>query len=263
MERDAARCRPAAMNPSRLIVIALLLAACSAGSTDSLEGRTFVSTSVTEGGQDRPLVAGTEIRLTFNDGQIGASAGCNMFGGGYHIDGAALVVDGGAMTEMGCDDDRSAQDEWLFAFLGASPQAALSDDGLVLSVGETVITLLDREVAEPDLALVGPTWTVDTIIIGNVASTIPEGEVATIAFADDGTVDFQTGCNTGGGRYAVNDGEIQFAELVQTEIGCDGAAAAMEEAVVAVLNAGAVTDASEADTLTLMAGDHGLVLRGT
>jgi hypothetical protein len=40
-----------------------------------LDGRTFLSTSVTKDGADFPLVANTRIRLNFNGNQIGASAG--------------------------------------------------------------------------------------------------------------------------------------------------------------------------------------------
>jgi heat shock protein HslJ len=263
MERGAAPCRPVRMRIFGSLILLLIITACGTGTTDALDGRTFISTSVVDGGEDRPLVANTEIRLTFTDGQLGASAGCNTFGGSFRVEDATLIVEGGAMTEMGCDEERSAQDEWLFALLGGRPQLALSDNELSITAGETLITLLDREIAEPDLALVGPTWTVDTLITGDAASSVPDGATATITFADDGTVDIETGCNTGGGRYSVSGDEIQFAEIVQTEIGCDGAAAALEEAVVALLASGTVAYSVEADRLTLMAGDHGLGLRGS
>jgi heat shock protein HslJ len=245
------------------LIIVLILTACGAGNTDALDGRTFISTAVVDGGEDRPLVANTEIRLTFDDGQLGASAGCNAFGGTFRVEDGALIVDGGAMTEMGCDEERSAQDEWLFAFLGARPQLSLSDNELILTAGETIITLLDREIAEPDLALVGPTWTVDTIITGDAASSVPDGVNATITFAEDGSMHVQTGCNSGAGQYTVDGDRLELSGIQQTLIGCDGAAAAVEEAVIEVLAPGAVTYALDADSLTLMAGDHGLVLRGT
>jgi heat shock protein HslJ len=263
MERDAARYRPATMNLTRLLVVAVFVAGCNAGGADALDGRTFLGTSVVEGGEDRPLVADTEIRLTFNEGQLGASAGCNTFGGSFRVENGALIVEGGAMTEMGCDEDRAAQDEWLFAFLGNRPRVALSDNELVLTAGETVITLLDREVAEPDLALVGPTWTVDTIISGDAASSVPAGITATITFAEDGSMNIQTGCNSGAGHYTVEGDRIELSGIQQTLIGCDDARGAVEAAVIAVLGPGTATYAIESDSLTLMMGDHGLVLRGT
>jgi hypothetical protein len=53
--------------------------------------RTFLSTAITDGGAPHDLVAGTRIRLTFGtDGQLGVSAGCNMMGGSYRLDGDIL-----------------------------------------------------------------------------------------------------------------------------------------------------------------------------
>ena len=46
-----------------------------------LVGRTFLSNDVTVNDQAYPLVKGSQLRLTFEDGTIGASAGCNSMGG--------------------------------------------------------------------------------------------------------------------------------------------------------------------------------------
>ena len=92
------------------------------------------------------------------------------------------------MTEMGCDPALHDQDEWLSQFLGSDPQIALDGDELTLTSGGVTITLLDREVADPDLPLVGTTWTVTSIISGDAVSTVPDGAEATFEFADDGTV---------------------------------------------------------------------------
>lgn len=141
------------MSLSRSVVLVLafvlVLAACEARDADPLAGRTFIGTTVVEDGEDRPLVAGTEISIAFRDGQVSASAGCNIFGGAYRIENGRLVVDGGSMTEMGCDDERSAQDEWVFAFLAAQPELRRTDNELELSTDGTVVTLIDREIAQP------------------------------------------------------------------------------------------------------------------
>src|SRR3990172_6688727 len=105
-----------------VVVLGLLTVACAATAPGgSLDGREFLSTSVTDGGAVRQLVPGTRISLRFDDDRIGASAGCNIMGGTYRLDGGRLLVEGGAMTEMGCDEARSAQDNWLFGFLGSDP----------------------------------------------------------------------------------------------------------------------------------------------
>jgi heat shock protein HslJ len=52
----------------------------------SLVGRTFVATSVTDDGEARPPVEGTEIEVSFPEqGRIGASAGCNRMNGTVEV----------------------------------------------------------------------------------------------------------------------------------------------------------------------------------
>ena len=246
----------------RPIVLLLALTACSVQSGSGLDGTEWLSTAVTEDGEDRPLVDGTQIRISFNDGQLRASGGCNSMGGAYRVDDGRLTFEGGGMTEMGCDDERHAQDDWLFGFLGSQPSIAHDGDKLTLTSGETVIALQDSEVAEPDLPLEGTTWTVDSLISGDAVSSVPNGATATLVFTDDGRVEVDTGCNTGGGPYEMTDGTLRIGDVMTTLIGCDGAVAQLEMAVLAVLHAGEIDYAIDAGTLTLMAGDQGLGLRG-
>ena len=80
----------ARMGSAALLVV--LAAACGLvpgldGDPD-VAGRDFVSTSVTVGGVDFPLVDGTQIRLGFSDdAMMTANAGCNHFGARYRVDG--------------------------------------------------------------------------------------------------------------------------------------------------------------------------------
>jgi heat shock protein HslJ len=245
------------------ILLVLALAGCTGVPAPPLDGTEWLSTGVTEDGADLPLAEGTRIRLRFADGQLGASAGCNTMGGDYRIDGDTLVFEGGAMTEMGCDEQRHAQDDWLFGFLGSAPTVAQAEDKLTLTSGTTVIALQDREVAEPDFPLTGTTWTVDSIITGDAVASVPEAAFATLVFTDDGSLEVDTGCNTGGGHYEVTDGTIRISELVTTLIGCRAAPAEVEAAVLALLDAEEIAWTIDAGSLTLMAGDDGLILRGS
>jgi heat shock protein HslJ len=249
------------MKHARLLVLGLVVAACAAAPMGPpLDGREFLSTSVTEGGQDRPLVEGTRVRLTFNDGQIGASAGCNTMGGSYRIEDGRLLFEGGGMTEMGCDDARHAQDDWLFGFLGARPTVSLEGNDLTLEAEGTTIELIDREVADPDRDLVGPTWTVASIISGDAVSSVPNGAVATLTFADDGRVDVQTGCNEGSGSYEVDGDRLRFGDIVTTDRACPDGAGQLEAAVLAVLAADELVFEIDAANLQITAGDIGLGL---
>ena len=151
-----------------------------------------------------------------------------------------------------------AQDDWLVTMLGSEPKLTLNGDELTLTSGETVISLLDAEVAEPDQPLAGPTWTLTSLITGDAVSSVPEGVIANITFNDDGTVAINPGCNSGGGTYAVDGDSISFSDLITTEMACLGPAMDVEAAVIAVLSADEITFAIDASTLTLMATDIGL-----
>lgn len=210
------------------------------------------------GDPDHSLVPGTVIRVGFSNGHVTANAGCNTMGATYLINGNVLSIGNAGVTEIGCQPDLQAQDLWLFAFLGAQPHLALSGNDLVLTSGATTINMLDSEVATPDQPLTGRVWTLNSIINGEVASSVPTGVTATITFNEGGSVGIQPGCNSVGGRYIVTGTELVFSELVTTDMACLGAAGQVESAVVAVLSADAVTFAIDAGTLTLTAGTNSL-----
>lgn len=269
-----------------LLAVVLLAAACGdddeavraggAGTTSVPDGGggptgTYLSVDVTEDGAPRPLVAGTTIHLTLDGSTIGASLGCNSLGGGYTLDGDVLVVDGGlSMTEMGCDPERHAQDEWFADLLASRPTLAVDGDTLTITAGTTVVVLQDREVADPDRALVGTRWEVDGFLEGTgpdgTAMSMVVDEPATLELRDDGLVVGSDGCNgfgygeeQGGApamglQYEVDGDRITFTgEAPSTLIACPDLADYIQR-VRAVL-AGTVAWSIEADRLTLLAED--------
>jgi heat shock protein HslJ len=224
-----------------LAVVAALLVLAACGDDDepvaSRDGTTppdgpalaeaYVSTEVREGGELRPLVEGTRIQLGLADGRIHASLGCNSLSGTYRLEGGVLVVeDGLAMTEMGCDPPRHAQDEWFAELLGAGPTVELDGDVLTLTAGDTVVVFQDREVAEPDRDLVGTTWEVDGYADGadpdDAAMSAPADVTASVRFEGNGYVTGRDGCNDfgfGGAEGEVTDGlryEVDGDQLVLT-----------------------------------------------
>ena len=206
----------------------------------------------------QPLVTGTKIRLAFAGGNVTASAGCNTMSGVYQVAGDKLVVGQLATTEIGCPPNLQAQDTWLSDLLTAHPQFAVQGSNLILSSGTTVVTLLDREVAEPDQPLVGITWGLTTIIDGQTASSVPEGVSATILFTADGKVQFDSGCNAGGGQYTVDGDSLHFAQIVSTTMACQDPRGSVESAVRAVLDGDPIKFSIDGATLTLTVGDKGL-----
>jgi len=258
--------RPSAMtrlpNPLILLVVGtVLLAACSAAgapspSGASLDGRTFLSTGI----QGADLVPGTQVRLTFADGNLNAQAGCNIMGGTYTIDSERLRTTQMFMTEMGCDGPRQAQDEWLAAFLG-NMTFTLDSDSLVLTNGTVRLTLTDKEVVTPDQALEETRWVLDGIVSGDAVASVPIGVTASIRIAG-GRVDLEAGCNTGGGAVEMTAETLTFGQIVTTDMACEAGPTSVETAVLGVLS-GTVDYTIDADVLTLDAGNAGLTFRAT
>lgn len=232
-------------------------AAADGDGLGDLDGREFLSQAVTEGGQERPLVDGTTIRLTFEDGGMSAKAGCNhLFADSVQLEGDRLVVEAMAMTEMGCDQERHQQDEWLVDLLSDEPTLSLDGDTLTFTAGDTVIELADREVAEPDQDLEGTTWELTGMIDGEMASSVPNGAVATIELSDQQVHVQVEGCNSGSAPVEISDiasaePEIVFGDLVMTLMACPEPQTQVETALIDVLR-DSVTYEIEAGSLTLM-----------
>lgn len=246
-----------------------LLASCSSGA-QQLTGHVYLSMAITENGAARPLVDGTRVRISIGEAEGGnrdvgalvASAGCNSISGTYRIDGGRLAFDSAGMTEIGCDPQRHAQDDWLATFLASKPTVVVQGNGLTLDSGSIAMRLLDREIAEPDLNLVGPTWTVESILQGDAAMSVPHGATATLVFKADGTVDVDAGCNRGGGTWKLEGAGLAISSLAMTKMACAGPGAQLESSVLQVLGAGTLNAQIDASLLTITGGGAGLQLRG-
>jgi heat shock protein HslJ len=227
-----------------------------------LTDRTFLSESVTEHGRPRPLVDGTRIRLAFTEsGHVTASAGCNLFSGPVRVERARLVVGDLSSTDMACSSELGAQDEWLAGLLAGDPAYALHGQRLTLTVGATVIGLVDREVAEPDVPLESATWRLEGIVDGDAVSSVPAGTGATLTFGDGQVLVRVEGCNQGGGDVVIGATTLAVGPLRMTRMACQQSPAEVEAAVTEVL-VGQIAYAVDADVLTLThPGGRGLVLR--
>jgi heat shock protein HslJ len=179
-------------------------------------------------------------------------------GGRYSIDGDRLTTNQLSMTEMGCEQPRMLQDDWLARFL-TDVAFRLEGDTLVLTDGIVRLTLLDEEVATPDQPLEGTRWVLDGIVAGDAVSSVPVGVSASIRVAA-GRIDVEAGCNAGGGAIAVTADTLTFSPIGLTKKACEPAVMAVEATVITVLS-GAVDYAIDADVLTLDTGNAGLIFR--
>ncbi len=233
------------------------------GSDDLPEGRTFLSTEVV----GRDLVPGTRITIGFKDGQLTGSVGCNSLFSKARLDSGRLVVSELGGTEMMCDPKLRAQEDWFFGFLQGGPQWQLQGDELTLTASESKIRLMDRRVAEPDKPLVGPRWTLDSLLRAETASSVPSGVQAWITFGKDGVATGNAGCNQFGGgpqgNYSVSGNTLRFHDIAVTRMACGGDKDEVEREVLEVLS-GTVSHKIVGKALTITGpSGKGLVFRTT
>lgn len=258
------------MNRSTLVALlgagtVLLVAACGDDDPDpaassQLEGREFVGSDV----EGHDLVEGTEIRLAFEADSMSAHAGCNRFAGGYTIEGGVLRAGALASTMMACEQSLMDQDAWLGEVLTGGPTLSVAGDTLTVTGSDgSVITLTDRQVAEPDLPLEETRWVVDGTVANEAVSSVPAGATASLTITD-GAATVETGCNRGNGSVEVGETTLTFGPLATTKMACPPDLTELERAVLAVLD-GDVTYTIESDRLSLRRssddGEIGLELR--
>lgn len=241
------------------LFVVCLAASCGddSGSEEDLDGRTFLLDS-SEGFEP---VAGTTVRLSFHDGELSMSAGCNSHSGEYAVRDGVLIVESLSSTEIGCDPPRHEQDELLADFLTSEPELSLDDERLTLSDDDITLEFLDREVADPDRPLVGTLWEVDTFIKGDAASNLPLAEEPTLVFEKGGKLQVDTTCNMGTGSYTVKADQITLSDVAYTDAACGGASGAADTQMQAILRNGTLTFEIEAARLQLERGDIGLAAR--
>jgi len=253
-----------------LVAVAVLaLAACTGSAGDAtpvapglpapaapaaadLDGRTFLGTEFT----GSAIADVSKIRLSFQDGTLSGTGGCNLMGGSYQIVDGALATGSMATTEMACEEPLMAQDAWLAAFL---PGAAVTLDGntLTLSKDGTRLVMTDKEVAEPDLPLAQRTnWVLEGIAQGGEdgsSTSMPAGVTAGISFGGD-QANVAFGCNSGGGEVVITDATLTFGPMISTKMACEGPGNDVERVMQSVLS-GEVPYTIDGDTLTITGAD--------
>jgi heat shock protein HslJ len=113
-------------------------AGTEAATPEALDGKTFVSTSVT----GHKLVEGSTLRLVFEEGRLAVEAGCNTQSAAYTVDDSTLKWSGPpASTMMACPDPLAEQDLWLTDLFTAGAEMTVTEDGGTLTDGEVTIQL--------------------------------------------------------------------------------------------------------------------------
>ncbi|MCW4354454.1 META domain-containing protein [Hoyosella sp. YIM 151337] len=225
---------------------------------DELTGRTFLSTEIA----GAAIPGGGPLRLEFGeDSRIIANAGCNTASGTARLESGRIITGELAMTLIGCPPETAGADEWLGALFAAEPEWTLEDATLTLRTDNGQVTLVDRTVMDPDRALIGTEWVVDSLIERDAISTSTDLEEArpTLTIDEYGRATGNTGCNNFNATAEIEEDRIIFGPLATTRMACLPGRDEIERAVLQTLSSTTVSVSIEAATLTLMTdAGHGL-----
>lgn len=241
----------------RIVAVLLLLVVAGCGARteaqdgpapNPLQGKKFVAMAVTDDGKPRELAPKTELSLEFtDDGRLIARAGCNMMQGDVDTGDGTLTVDGLSMTEIGCDQARHDQDEFVAGVLSANPKWELNDGRFTVRSGTTVFDMAAEEDTVRDLK--GTTWVLDTLIDGETASSTQAGAPAVTLVFDGKKVTADTHCNGYTAEYTISGDTVTFTPGMSTKMACAPEIMAGENAVAGALR-DEVTFELTADRLT-------------
>lgn len=226
-------------------------------------GRTYFSTDVSEGDQAKELVPGTQLSLTFEEDGISASAGCNSMSASGGIRDGVLVLEDLVSTEMACDPDVMAQEQWWAALLVSQPTAEVGDRAVTLTAGDRQVTMVSAETI-PDAPLAGTQWRLDTVLQHDTASSVPAGTTATLVVAANTVTVRVDDCRDTESAVEVAPAALTVDPAAFGPSSCTDGAAFVDQAVRAVFGAGEVPYVIEGDALRLSGPfGSGLVYRAS
>lgn len=250
-----------------LLALAATLAACGAGqggpSDPGASGGAVVGDWVLTGGSidgnDAPVLPDHRITMTITGSRIGGSAACNTYGGEITRGADGLHLENLAQTEMACEDPAMAAEAAYTAALVRVREIVRDGEALVAR-GDGIELRFVALPPPPTADLIGTTWVLDTVLVGDVAAS-PMGEPATLELSEDGTFSGSTGCRTFSGEWMEQGDQIQAPSWGMDETTCPAELSGQDEHVVSVIGDGFIPTI-EGDLLTLMdPGGIGLVYR--
>lgn len=246
---------------SALLLAVSFLAACG-GEDDGGGGTSAGAMPASLAGVPWKLVSGLDVAgwedsppsVTFENGVMGGSTGCNHYGAPFTVDGDSIEIGMIAATQIACPPPVDSVEQAYLAALGQVRGWRIDGSDLVL-VNRDGDELLRYEAASP----VGD-WEATSIQTGDALASPVAGTTITAKFADDGTLSGSAGCNSYSGSYTLDGGEIEIGPLAATKKACSDPEGVMEQEA-AYLSALPTATHFRLDggSLSLMAADGTLV----
>jgi heat shock protein HslJ len=123
-----------------------------------------------------------------------------------------------------------------------------------------LICILILSACQSPAAQLTGTWKLTALgPVESITTAVTDAE-ATLTFGDDGTVTGNSGCNSIGGEYKIEDKKITFDNLTSTLMACDDARMDQESTITQVLSGTADLEIED-QTLTITNNGVSLVFQ--
>lgn len=127
-----------------LFAAVMLLSACNPIlSRDPLNGTSWSLGAIDE----TPTLQGILVTLTFADGQVSGSSGCNSYGGSYKVNGEKITIRSLVSTLMACQDiDIMEQEQTYMQYLQNAQTYQIDSDQLQIATidGKVLVFTLQK-----------------------------------------------------------------------------------------------------------------------
>ncbi|MFH8617840.1 META domain-containing protein [Streptomyces sp. NPDC017979] len=227
----------------------------------TIQGVRWNVDSVTVDGTTIPAPDGANVFLKKDD-RLEGNYGCNNFGADVELKGDVLVMKGFESTAMGCAADVSRFEAAMQSTLADRVSIEMSADRktATLTQGDSGgkkggTLMLSRDTgASKILPFTGTTWTVNSLVTGETAASMPAGAegAAELVFTKDGTVRGKLGCNTFTAPVKRSGATVNIGPLASTKMLCEGDRNKVEQHLLKVLTG----------QVSYEVRSHGLTLRG-
>lgn len=177
------------------------------------------------------LVAGVTVEgwqavapsLTFADGRIAGSTGCNRYTAAATVDAEALAIGPTAVTQRACAPPVDAVERAFLSAL-ATVRAWRVEDGRLILLDDRGREGLRFEVATPH-----GDWVLTGLLREDAFASPLAGATVTATFSADGRLHGRAGCNAYTTRFAVDRGTLAVEPPASTRMTCAEPAGVMEQ----------------------------------
>ncbi|MDX3855017.1 META domain-containing protein [Streptomyces sp. AK02-01A] len=188
--------------------------------------------SVTVGGKKTAAPAGASVEIG-TEGRASARTGCNSIGADVTVDGDTITVGDKRSTLIGCPEKLKDFEKALNGAFSGKLKAEVDDKRLTLTTaGGDSIALT----SEPPAPLAGTEWTVNALVAGATAKSLPGGTDGKAYFTlRNGSVEGSLGCNRFSGPVEISGSTVTFGRISATRKLCPGPEMTLERQVQKVL----------------------------